>query len=292
MSGTIVKIFGERNTGTRALQQMLRQVPGLRFRVESGTPVPGDAAVEAAIETRMKGAWKRLYLHALRDEQAALRAAHDPWKHAAPRLTPAMVAAGVRVLILVRDPYSWLIGLARRPYHLKGPNERSLEEFAARPWMTERREGLAPVLASPVDLWALKAAASLACRAEAKARGLPCAILRFEDFVRDPGGAATAALAQIGIEAEHLAPRQDNTKPGEDGLPLLQRYYRDRLWQARLTRETVARVNARIDWAVAAELGYAPLDPERFPRVLPPALQEQIAREMACLTTPTDRADA
>ncbi|MEM8870308.1 MAG: hypothetical protein AAGE38_07895 [Pseudomonadota bacterium] len=287
MNMPVVKIFGERNTGTRALNALLRQVPNIVQRIQPRSVAsPFDGAVAAAIEAEMKGHWKKLYLHALRDDLAAREARDDPWKHALPRLTRTMIDARVRTLILVRDPYSWLIGLARRPYHMKGPKAECLEAFAARPWMTERREGLPAVVASPLDLWAQKAAGVLEYCAAANTAGLPSKIIRFEDFVQDPAEVTRLSLGSIGISVEALSARPQNTKQNEAGLSRLQAYYRVEAWRSRLSRETVARINQRVDWSVAEALGYTMLDPRDFPIELPAAEAQAMRAEMASLSEP------
>lgn len=285
----IVKIFGERNTGTRALAALVRQVPGVRQRLVPAPPGEGDAAVRAAIDEQLKGHWRRLYLHALRDDLAASRCRDDPWKHAVPRLTPAMIGAGVSTLLMVRDPYSWLVGLARRPYHMKGPRADTLEAFVRRPWMTERREGMSAVVASPMTLWTVKAAATLAFGRAAEAESLAHNVVRFEDFVQAPAAVSREALAALGIEAPALSAEGENTKQGEAALDVLQTYYAEERWTSRLTRGTVAAVNALIDWEVASALGYERRDPGAFPDRLPPSVEEEVRAEMASLTTPAHR---
>ncbi|MHA3976558.1 hypothetical protein ACW9UR_02630 [Halovulum sp. GXIMD14794] len=289
MSAHVVKIFGERNTGTRALGLMLRQLPGVTHRISGAVEVPGDGDLEAAIETQMRGAWRKLYLHALRDEAAARKAAADPWKHAVPRLTPAMIAARAGVVVMLRNPYSWLIGLARRPYHIKGPNAETLEGFIARPWMTEQREGLAAVVASPMDLWSAKAAAALDLPQKAEAEGLRCTLARFEAFVADPEGVARACAVALGLPEGEMEARERNTKPGEAGLVALQAYYAAELWRDWLTSGAVARINARLDRGLVEALGYAWLEPGDFPDRLAEPVRRAMAEEMGSLRQPAHR---
>ncbi|WP_112321466.1 hypothetical protein [Oceanibium sediminis] len=285
----IVKVFGERNTGTRAMISLLRQVPGVAHRIGARGEMPAyDGAVQAAVETALKGHWKRMYLHAMRDDIATRHAGDDPWKHARPVLSAGMIDAGVRTILMMRDPYSWLIGLARRPYHLKGPNAATLEAFAARPWMCEAREGMPAVLASPLVLWAEKAQATLTYRDAARDAGLRAEIVRLEDFIQSPGAVAQATFRALGLcPPDDLNAKDANTKKGEAALATLRQYYREERWKARLSRETVARVNARIDWSVAGALGYRMLRPEDFPARIAPEEAQAMAAEMASLAAPS-----
>ncbi|MEO0386080.1 MAG: hypothetical protein AAF281_00925 [Pseudomonadota bacterium] len=288
----VVKVFGERNTGTRTVLTMLGRLRQVSLRLPGVERVSVDGALEAAIRAEMRGSWRRLYLHALRDEAAAARAAADPWKHAMPALTPELLRADVRSILTVRNPYSWFVSLARRPYHLKGPKSHDLLSFLHRPWMTERREAAPAVLSSPMLLWSLKLRAATAYRQAAEAAGLPVADLRFEDLVADNRRAMTATLHALGIDPTGLARLERNTKRGEPGAADLAEIYAREAWRSDLTAGVVAGINARVDWPLAAQFGYARLSPGDFPDALPAPRARRLAEEMARLSTPTERGAA
>ena len=262
MDGRILKIFGERNTGTRALGQMLADLPGVKRRIgplpELG---PEQAAVAARIDAQLSGKWRRHYRNALWDEAFGRAAPDDPWKHAVPLLTPGMVGARVATLIMVRNPYSWALSLWKRPYHQVGPRAESFEDFLALPWMTERREGAPAVLSSVVDLWSLKVRASLDYRVAAQVAGLGCEVIRFEDFVQEPEAVVSRALVALDLPDGPLNPVDENTKP--DGVPVaaIRRRYGQELWRAELSEDAVASINARLDPGLLAALGYDWIEP-------------------------------
>ena len=258
----VLKIFGERNTGTRALSEMVAHLPGVRRRLGL-PPVMSDreAEVAAVIDAGLTGAWRRHYRNALMDGVEAC-SADDLWKHAVPRLTPGMVGAGVATLCMVRNPYSWVLSLWKRPYHRVGPKTQCFETFLSLPWMTQRREGAPAVLASPIDLWSLKTGAVQSYQVAAFVNGLGCQVLRFEDFVQDARGVLEPALRAMGLPTEGLRDVTGNTKTG--GLPvdrLRQRYAREE-WRAELTPSAVKLINARLDWDVASAFGYARIEEE------------------------------
>lgn len=289
MSSALVKVFGERNTGTRAVGAMLAQLPHVRRRINTA-PRPVDGRVEAAIMAEMSGSWRRLYLHALRDARAAEESALDPWKHSAPTLTQEMIAAQARTICLHRNPYSWFLSFARRPYHMKGPPAPSLEAFLNRPWMTERRERVAAVLPSPMMLWGIKLSAAEVFRAEARAEGLACVFLGFEEFVQSPVASLGAALAALDVPAEGLREIRTNTKQGDVDRVALAAYYSEERWKKDLTAPLVSGINALVDWDQAARLGYARLSAEDFPEALPAPRAAEIAREISSLAAPMSRA--
>ncbi len=284
MEQQVIKVFGERNTGTRAVIGMLHQLDGLTRRVQP--LVRPDGALEAAIEGRFVGAWRKQYLDAMRD---AASSRNDPWKHACAELTPAMVEAKVSTIFMLRDPYSWFLALARHPYHMKGPASASLEDFADRPWMTERREGLPPLVASPIDLWTRKTRSYQQFAQDAYAVGLNCAFIGFEDFVADNVRALGGALTSLNIPYDDLRPVEHNTK-NDTVLPIeLARYYSDGTWRGRLTAPLIRRLNDRIDWDLAARFGYERLEPADYPERLSPVMRAAISREMSSLRTVLDR---
>jgi len=269
----VLKVFGERNTGTRAVIQMTSGIPGMRRRINPVSPVENDP-LSRSIATEFDGAWRRTYLHALRDDLDHRLAPDDPWKHALPRLTPGMIGAGVATILMVRNPYSWLPALARRPYHMKGPPAQSLEDFARRPWLTEKREWMPSVVSSPVDLWSRKLRAALDYQAAAFAAGLPCVMLRFEDFVSDPATTLGRALSDLGLPADRIRPLSEHTKAGAPDMSALKTYYDNETWRSDYCAGAIDAVNARIDWAAALEAGYHRLCPSDFPA----ALCEEAAR--------------
>ena len=289
MEQHLIKVFGERNTGTRAVSRMLASLPNVRRRIGPRPGALGDGSVEAAIETHMRGAWRRHYLHALRDEAAAQECVDDQWKHSVPTLTPAMIAADVKTLFMVRNPYSWFLALARRPYHLKGPAAPGLTEFALRPWMTERRENMPAIVKSPMVLWQSKVASYIDYEQCAGKSNLSCRFIRFEDFVQNGGGALSAALHAMGVGPFDITPIPQNTKPDGRTPSELAEYYRAEGWRDRLTRELVALINVQVDWGIAGRFHFRQLDPADFPERLDPEFSEQIRREMSGLRVILDR---
>ena len=268
MSKPLVKVFGERNSGTRALHQMLQRSK----HVQTRKPGPGTAEeqqkraeLSAQVDRHFAGAWRKIYRDALRDNE---RHVTDPvltWKHAAPVWHDAFRREKVNVIFLVRNPYSWVLSMARRPYHMVGRRPVDLAEFITRPWMTQRRDNTAPLLSGVLDLWQTKVRAYKSFSTMAKANGLPTYFMRFEDFVAGPVAEASIALAHFGAVADDLRPSESHTKDEGRDLASIQSYYGQEKWRDRLCRETVALINERVDWDMAGRLGYRELDPTEFP---------------------------
>ncbi len=267
MPPPFVKVFGERNTGTRALLQMLRRSGEVSLRMAgagSAAEQRRRAELEARISEQFTGAWRKLYLDALRDN---LRHRTDPlvtWKHAAPEWHQSFADERANVIFMVRNPYSWALSMVRRPYHIAGRRPAGLEELLTRPWLTQRRDNTGILLPDVMALWHAKLDAYRRFAVQAKAHGVNTSVLNFEDFVADPVASAKAALQQCGIPSENLRPARRNTKDSEQHLSEIQAYYAREKWRADLTRQSVAMINARMDWELAGEYGYRRLAPEDF----------------------------
>lgn len=267
MAALAIKVFGERNTGTRAVLKMIDAAPDL---AEAGHPGVAEADL-AAFDTRIaevgtvvKGAWRRVYREALKDARAAAAGPVGQWKHAAPMFHPDFARHNVGVLFLTRNPYSWIVALHHRPYHNLGRRRGGLEAFVSLPWLPVGRDQVDGVLASPVDLWVQKMAAYGRFRADAAEAGVPTTVLRFEDFVQHPAAAMGRALRRLGVRCAGLKPVA-GTKPGGRGGRARRLYYLNEAWRDHLTAGTVAALNTRLDWAVAEAAGYSRLDPVDFP---------------------------
>ncbi len=269
-----IKVFGERNTATRAVIRMIDAADGV-----TGTGRPGVTGADLrpfremaqTLEGITGAAWRKVYREAVRDLQDDVLGPVGAWKHAAPVYAPDFVTHGVAVLFTIRNPYSWALALHRRPYHQLGHRVEDFEGFLRQPWLSLGRDRVDKILGSPMDLWSLKLKAYLEFERQAAIGGTRFERLSFEDFVLDPAkslGAALSALAGREVEVEEL--EGSTKKGGLDGAGR-RHYYASEGWRDGLTASAVAHINARIDWAVAAQYGYAPLDPRDFPDVLEPA---------------------
>jgi len=256
-----VKVFGERNTGTRAVMKMLRNLKG----VSISSPHPKQPDLEQLgelVRETCTGFARELYRDALEDERRRRFGAISAWKHAAPVVDASYAEKNVSVLFLVRDPYSWILSLTKRPYHSRAPKLDSVSEFLRRPWLCLHRDNMAaPVLRSPMILWNEKLRAY---QEFARQAPVPSAVLHFEDFVLDPVGALGGALQPFGIEPEGLVEIGEPTKTG--GLETSERYayYANERWKSGLTPEAASLVNELVDWDVATHFGYKKREPAGF----------------------------
>ncbi len=200
-----LKLFGERNTGTRALAEALdanfdvaMMRPSARGRID---------ALDAAMKAR-SGPLARIFPHLRqRVREAIVDEASRPfaatgfgWKHAAPPVDIILAdprAATTLFVVVTKHPLFFLKSLHRRPHHdvlLRWPKP-SLSRFLRQPWQPVERDLIGPArLASPADLWTAKASAYRALLDR-----VPHALhVRYEDFVADYGGTLDRVADALG----------------------------------------------------------------------------------------------
>ena len=265
-----VKVYGERNTGTRALVAAVEANFAVRLMAPSRRPKPAE--IEAEVKRRKRFlAWGRPLREAIIDEASEPLVDSDfGWKHAAPPLGAIARqperAARALFLVVTKHPLFFLASLHRRPHHdlVRRWPAPTLSRFLRQRWRPVARDLVgADDLASPVDLWRVKA--------EAYRRligAVPRALhVRYEDFVADYDGTLDRIAAALGEPSRAWARPEPSTKGDALGFEDYARKYDLANVGQGFFREDVAFVNARLDPDLLAFFGYAPLAPETRPRL-------------------------
>ncbi|MEM9783029.1 MAG: sulfotransferase domain-containing protein [Pseudomonadota bacterium] len=186
MTGPALKIYGERNSGTNFVEQLVKL--NLPLKVIPNIPDVPEALRVRARAHRMPWTCRRAYIEAAWD-QIALR--HDGaclgWKH---RLLTgvelqryaASTDGAVRFVAVTRNPVSWARSMHRNPFHALAPIDPDFSAFLRRPWLGVARERLDDLLLpTPIALWRLKIGAY---RQLSQAGQI--ALIRYEDALTDP----------------------------------------------------------------------------------------------------------
>ena len=266
VSGRIVlKIYGERNTGTNYLTELVEKnldVEVLPGRVDN-----------ADLRTRITRRVQRILpmlpsnMHeAARDRFFKMTFQHNlGWKH----MNPAVDRIGhealtsVRFLMLVKNPYAWLLSLFQNPYHVGG-RDTQLEAFLARhlPVM-ELRENIGPDPLPPVEVWNRKMRGYLALKQAATHK----AIVHYEDFLVNEQATLHRVAAELGISVRaDFEPVAQGVKRAGQGCSHTDyaNYYLQELWRKKLNSEAVRQINSQLDVEVVAQMGYQLIDPDEF----------------------------
>jgi hypothetical protein len=259
----MLKVYGERNTGTNYLDQLL--TANLEVSLLPGT-VPGQVARTAS---RLDRGAARLGLNRVRTGEPirdlwfrfSSRSNHG-WKH---RLAPSgtgarrAIARGVVFVTVTKNPYSWLLSLFDHPYHRSGVDQ-TLGQFIESPWPSLGREGGPRVYASPVELWNAKNRSYVRL---AQTPGVRAQLLTYEGLVRDPRRAIdqVATIADAAQTSRYFENVVGSTKDDPSrGFTDYRDYYLNERWRERLSPGVVQVINETVDRELMAQFDYALID--------------------------------
>ena len=237
-----LKVYGERNSGTRYLERLV--AANLRVRLLRG-------------EAPRFVTWLGPDSEAMRDRYFRLTVRRNlGWKHRLPPDAAELAGPGssgrtARFLTLVKNPYSWVLSMLRRPYSA-ARSYASLEELVTSPWHTVGRECAPAQFPDAVAMWNAKAAANLALPAGRTAN------LRYEDLIADPEARIDALARDLGLErrSEKFWNEQSSTKGSAQTFDDYRSYYLEGRWRGKLSDGEVGLISARLDPAVMSAYGY------------------------------------
>jgi hypothetical protein len=142
------KIFGERNTSTNALKQIIESNSFSRCCPSTSKELDPDLARRLGrLQNRSRAA-----VEAEIDRVFARNTDRESWKHCATNFENAGSFADLQIFFLVRHPASWLLSLFRNPYHILGKRPDRLADFLEYPWKTVGRERLGQATFTPLSL--------------------------------------------------------------------------------------------------------------------------------------------
>jgi hypothetical protein len=255
-----VKIFGERNTSTNALDRIIRANSG-------SVPAPSVAvAIDPSIQWKIKACNllhrlepARSLAHRLREDaiDRVFRTAPDrfAWKHTATRFRTVEDFEGLAVLVTVRNPASWVQSLYRNPYHIPGQRPASLDAFLDSSLPTVGRERLEGKLYRPLDLYEEKLRSYLAFFGQLERAGIPWRLVHFETLVTDQPAGFAAIRDLLRAPADHFEPLQSSTKSQRKSLEDYREYYSTERWRDEMGA-AYDRVRRDFPEALADEVGY------------------------------------
>jgi hypothetical protein len=247
----LIKVYGERNAGTQYLAGLL--VRNLPITLLDGT-------VPQPIFRLQKLAPGR---DLVRDVYFWLTAGFNlGWKHALVETLPrcawrCRARRDIRVVTITKNPYSWALSMARKPYHRRGPAFDSLEALLQRPWRTVGRENAPLAFRNLIAMWNRKNAAYLR-----PVGGFPTINLRYEDLLADPEATLGRVAAALGLATRGPFRNVRESANGDQAetYDSYRRYYLDERWKAKLTPRAIALINASLDRDLMAQFGYEVLD--------------------------------
>jgi len=172
------------------------------------------------------------------------------WKH---RLAPGeeemteVMKREVIYLCLIKNPYSWLLSMHKRPYHHEKLRELSFAEFIRVSYGDYR---------NPVVMWTLKNRSY-----DNLGKFLDHHMLiKYEDILKDPKKAIEDVTEKFGIEKPGLFRNIHNILTNSHGMTrqtFHTDYYLKERWREKLNQDHITHINKYLDRELMEKLHYS-----------------------------------
>ncbi len=243
-----VKIYGERNTGTNYLSELIKA----NFQVKL---IPGKAPLHIQLKERLTSgneSTRDTYFRETFDTNLG-------WKHAkvdVVKLKDVSKFEQVGFLCLVKNPYSWLASLYRSPHHFEGIELGKFEDFLSRKDLKVlKRDQLTVGYSSPVELWNQKNRSYHTLAKEPNTF-----LIRYEDLAQAPHEIVEqiAARFELDMKNDRVINIQKSTKSGNKrSYEDYRAYYESEAWKEKFAPESIQIVNNQLDAELVLNLGYS-----------------------------------
>jgi len=243
----LVKVYGERNSGTIYLSELIRlnfvakelrgfvpwPVTGLQLIL------PGREAVRDTFFSSTFGSnlgWKHMRVKPVEELQRY-----------------SISARRLHFVTITKNPYSWLLSMHRRPYHQYYESERSFEEFLTAPWQTTGRDGTDQTVANPIELWNIKNKSYLPLNS-----AFPALNLRYEDVLCDPEQTMNDVAQEFSLQRTSDVFRnfEQSTKDSSKDSNYYRDYYLNERWRDKLSVAAIEIINQHLDRELVRTYGY------------------------------------
>jgi hypothetical protein len=257
----VVKVFGERNTGTNLITQLIKNnvncvmcagtakefVSFFRFKSTAASRIGVLFGNDRFIS-------RELYIDKCFDRQGPL----NSWKHSATVFHSADGFKNTKIVFAIRSPASWLLALHQRP-HNRTTNNRAkcFSDFLSAESECTGKHRLKQRMIKPTQLWNAKAASYLDFMELLDNAGIQYAIVKFEDLVTDQVDAMSKMFNVLDIDLDReFQPIKSSTKDSKKNYDWYKKYYGRREWLNELDELASELICEEIDWAVAERFGY------------------------------------
>lgn len=242
----LLKIYGERNTNTNHLSQLVQL--NLKVKQLRGTAPP----YVIKLQQRLPG--KEL----VRDIYFSLTfSQHLGWKHScikpASKLERyALVNDDLTFLTITKNPYSWLLSLYKRPYHQHYIEKPNFEKFLSSPWGQVGRERLDGNIINPIELWNIKN------RSYLNLTKFNVLNLTSEKIISAPGQVIDQISHIFSIEkkSEKFLDMKRSTKDANKDSDFYLDYYLNEKWKSEISSREIALINGYLDRELMEHFDY------------------------------------
>jgi hypothetical protein len=245
VSTALLKIYGERNSGTNYLKRLIRHNLDIHILpdVLQKEYLCAVDSVYVSHLARQRNVPPRevvadLYFEATFSQNLG-------WKHALVKSVDclqkyAICSNDLSFVTLTKNPYSWLLSFYRRPYHQYWRKKPDFHTFLTSPWKTVERENAPREFANPVELWNQKNASYLQLP-----KRFSVLNLRYEDLLGDPIGTIEiiASLCSCRRKGHAFTNIGYSTKNTDQTFAFYQDYYLREQWKKELLPGDIKIIN-------------------------------------------------
>lgn len=238
----LIKIYGERNSGTNYLEQLI----ALNF----------EASVLRYVPSLLVGQFlKREFV--VDGLTWVNRKRWLGWKHGVPPIDAINAFEGnLSVLTITKNPYTFLLSLHRNPYHNRSLGSLSFSDFIRSPWKPVYRDrwSFRP-FANPIDLWNEKNKSYFDLRHHVDKDVVS---LTYESLLRDFDMVMERMATRLNLRVKNhkISQLSRSAKSTEQTFDDYRSYYLGQHWRALLLSEDIAYINQFLDRQVVNNIGY------------------------------------
>lgn len=245
----IIKMYGERNTGTNYVDSLLYMNLDCK-RLQGETP----QKVQYIKKRLGRSEWV-VDLYFLLTFQNNLG-----WKHTCViaddiKKQKIFTEQPIKFITIVKNPYSWLLSLNKRPYHQRDKKGMAFDDFIISKWSTVQRDNLGwgKVLESPTQLWNIKNRSYWQME-----QSLGSKTLRYEDILDSPERIVQQISSDFGFPMKkgQFVNRVTSTKEKDVDNEYYREYYLKELWKVKITSKQIETINRQLDSELMSILGY------------------------------------
>jgi len=232
-----VKIFGERNTGTNALQKILE-------KNSLSKCFPSNPEDLVANYRRRYRKWRLLRMLTLSDRnwfdrkrELEVDKIFDGqtiaryWKHSATFTSDVTSLRGASVFFCVRHPVSWVYALWRNPYNSISPRTENFFDFVNSEWSLLGRDNLGSGSVSPAELYIKKIKSYGILMAQLERTGIPHQLVKMEDLISDQAGVFRRVSSMLNEPSTTFKELRSSTKSSLLSIEDYKNYYGNELWR-------------------------------------------------------------
>ena len=209
---TLVKVLGERNSGTNFLKEFLKLNFDCVLVDDGARPSRGDRdrIKSLKLPTDQKATMWEIARNLSHYENMS---DNGGWKHGAPGaffLERFAKPKNVFVIMIVRHPASWLTSMHKNPFHHQGAEIGNFSSFIRSPWVCQSRDEIPEmVLETPLHLLTRKYDQYLWLTHHHN----KCAILRYEDLAIQPNAVRHRLGKLLPLSRADIAVPQSGARP-------------------------------------------------------------------------------